>query len=52
MVTDRDDELLELDADHRCHAVVEQSVAELKSIGLAHLPSGKFMTAPPVWRSQ
>jgi hypothetical protein len=43
MVTDRDGDLLELEADHRRHAVVEQSIAELKSAGLAHLPSGKFM---------
>ena len=43
MVTDRDGEMLELEADHRRHAIVEQSIAELKSAGLAHLPSGKFM---------
>jgi hypothetical protein len=42
MVTDRDGELLEVEADHRRHAVVEQSIAELKSAGLAHLPSGVF----------
>jgi hypothetical protein len=42
MVTDRDGELLEVEADHRRHAVVEQSIAELKSAGLAHLPSGTF----------
>ena len=33
----------EVEADHRRHAVVEQRIAELKSAGLAHLPSGKFM---------
>ena len=43
MVTDRPGEMLELEADHRRHAVVEQSIAELKSAGLAHLPSGRFM---------
>lgn len=43
MVTDRDGDLLEIEADHRRHAVVEQSIAELKSAGLAHLPSGRFM---------
>ena len=43
MVTDRPGGTLELEADHRRHAVVEQSIAELKSAGLAHLPSGKFM---------
>lgn len=42
-VTDRAGEMLELEADHRRHAVVEQSIAELKSAGLAHLPSAKFM---------
>ncbi len=43
MVTDRDGNVLEVEADHRRHAVVEQSIAELKSAGLAHLPSGRFM---------
>jgi len=42
-VTDRTLPLAEVEADHRRHAVVEQSIAELKSAGLAHLPSGKFM---------
>jgi hypothetical protein len=41
-VTDRDGELVEVEADHRRHAIVEQAIAELKSAGLAHLPSGKF----------
>jgi hypothetical protein len=43
MVTDREGDLLQVEADHRRHAVVEQSIAELKSAGLAHLPSGRFM---------
>jgi hypothetical protein len=43
MVTDRAGDLLQVEADHRLHAVVEQSIAELKSAGLAHLPSGRFM---------
>ena len=42
-ITDRTLPLPELEADHRRHAVVEQSIAELKSAGLAHLPSGHFM---------
>lgn len=43
IVTDRDGDLLELEADHRQHAVVEQTIADLKHhAGLAHLPSGKF----------
>lgn len=42
-VTDRTGEMLEFEADHRRHAIIEQSIAELKSAGLAHLPSGSFM---------
>ncbi len=42
-VTDRDLPLAELEADHRRYAIVEQTIAELKSAGLKHLPSGKFM---------
>jgi len=42
-VTDRTLPLAEVEADHRRHAVVEQTIAELKSAGLAHLPSGNFM---------
>ena len=42
-VTDRTGDVLELEVDHRRHAVVEQTIAELKSAGLAHLPSGNFM---------
>lgn len=41
-VTDRDLDLFEVEADHRRHAVVEQTIAELKSAGLAHFPSGRF----------
>ncbi|MGA7689287.1 MAG: IS1380 family transposase [Jiangellales bacterium] len=41
-VTDRPGELVEVEADHRRHAIVEQTIAELKSAGLAHLPSGRF----------
>ena len=42
-ITDRGLPLAEVEADHRRHAVVEQTIAELKSAGLAHLPSGHFM---------
>ena len=42
-VTNRPGDVLQIEADHRRHAVVEQRIAELKSAGLAHLPSGKFM---------
>jgi hypothetical protein len=41
-VTDRNGDVLAIEADHRRHAVVEQSIAELKSAGLAHL-RGHFM---------
>ncbi len=40
--------MLDIEADHRRHAVVEQTIAELKSAGLAHLPSGRF-TANAAW---
>ena len=43
MVTDRPGDVLHLEADHRRHAIVEQSIAELKSAGLAHMPPGRFM---------
>src|SRR3954451_17676072 len=42
-VTNRPGDTVEVEADHRRHAVVEQRIAELKSADLAHLPSGKFM---------
>jgi hypothetical protein len=42
-VTNRPGDVLEVEAEHRRHAVVEQRIAELKSAGLAHLPSGRFM---------
>ena len=42
-VTNPPGDVLEIEADHRRHAVVEQRIAELKSAALAHLPSGKFM---------
>jgi hypothetical protein len=42
-ITDRDGDLLDIEADHRRHAVIEQVIADLKGgVGLAHLPSAKF----------
>jgi hypothetical protein len=42
-ITDREGETLELEADHRRHAVVENTIRDLKyGVGLNHLPSGKF----------
>lgn len=35
-------EMLDAEADHRRHAVIEQVNADLKSAALAHLPSGSF----------
>jgi hypothetical protein len=48
LVTDRDGDTLELQADHRAHARVELVIRDLKDGALAHLPSGKF-TANAAW---
>ena len=43
LITDRDGEMLELEADHRRHAEVENAIRDLKyGIGLNHMPSGRF----------
>ena len=40
-ITDRDGETLELEADHRRHAEIENAIRDLKyGVGLNHLPSG------------
>ena len=42
-ITDRDGETLELKADHRRHAEIENAIRDLKyGVGLNHLPSGRF----------
>ena len=42
-ITDRDGEMLELEADHRRHADVENAIRDLKyGVGLNHMPSGRF----------
>ena len=42
-ITDRDGEMLELEADHRRHAEVENAILDLKyGVGLNHMPSGRF----------
>ena len=42
-ITDRDGETLELKADHRRHAEVENAIRDLKyGVGLNHLPAGRF----------
>ena len=42
-ITDRDGDTLELEADHRRHAEVENAIRDLKyGVGLNHFPSGRF----------
>lgn len=42
-VTNRPGDMIELDADHRAHAVIELAIRDLKhGAGLAHCPSGTF----------
>ncbi len=42
-ITDRDRETLELEADHRRHAEIENAIRDLKyGVGLNHMPSGRF----------
>ena len=46
-ITDRDGEMLELEADHRRHAEIENAIRDLKyGVGLNHLPSGRFAANP------
>ena len=41
--TDRDGDILELEANHRRHAEIENAIRDLKhGVGLNHLPSGRF----------
>src|SRR3954447_979222 len=46
--TDSPEPMLDAEATHRAHAVVEQVIADLKNGPLAHLPSGVF-TANAAW---
>ena len=42
-VTDREGQTLDLEADHRRHAEIENAIRDLKyGVGLNHLPSGRF----------
>ena len=42
-ITDRRGDSLELEADHRRHAEIENAIRDLKyGVGLNHLPSGRF----------
>ena len=48
-ITDREGDLLALEADHRRHAEVENAIRDLKyGMGLNHMPSGRF-TANAAW---
>ena len=45
-ITDREGDTLDLEADHRRHAEIENAIRDLKyGVGLNHLPSGRF---PPI----
>ena len=42
-ITDRNGDTLDLEADHRRHAEIENAIRDLKyGVGLNHLPSGRF----------
>ncbi len=42
-ITDRSGDMLSLEADHRAHAEVENTIRDLKyGMGLNHMPSGRF----------
>ncbi len=43
LITYRDGDILEPEADHRRHAEIENAIRDLKyGVGLNHLPSGRF----------
>lgn len=46
--TDSPEPMLDAEATHRDHAIIEQVIADLKDSALAHLPSGNF-TANAAW---
>ncbi len=50
-ITDRDGEVLVLEADHRRHAEIENAIRDLKyGVALNHLPSGGSPPTAPGWR--
>ena len=50
-ITDRDGETLELEADHRRHAEIENAIRDLKhGVGLNHFPRGASPPTAPGWR--
>lgn len=43
IISDRDGDTITVEADHRRHAVIEDTIRDLKGgVGLNHLPSGRF----------
>jgi hypothetical protein len=42
LITNRTEDIVLVEAEHREHAVVEQVIADLKDQALAHFPSGQF----------
>ena len=43
LITDREGDTLQLEADHRRHAEIENAIRDLKyGVGLNHMPSGRF----------
>jgi hypothetical protein len=42
LITNREEEITLVEAEHREHAVIEQVIADLKEQALAHFPSGRF----------
>ena len=52
-ITDRAGQTLELEADHRRHAEIENAIRDLKyGVGLNHLPSGRSPPTAPGWPSR
>ena len=50
-ITDRNGDTLDLEADHRRHAEIENAIRDLKyGVGLNHLPSGRFPANPGACR--
>ena len=50
-ITDRDGETLELEADHRRHAEIENAIRDLKyGVGLNHMRRAVSPPTPPGWR--
>ena len=52
-ITDREGDTLDLEADHRRHAEIENAIRDLKyGVGLNHLPSGRFPANAAGWPSK